>query len=110
MRAPALSRPLRTALLLAGLAALALGVTAFCVVALTQDKFWATPNWHLTVPFFVVTTGVAVVSFVRKEHAVALPLLGVGLAAAAVVLGWFLITAIIVGATALIILILSHAM
>jgi len=94
----------------AGLAALGLGVAAFAVVALTADKLWATPDWRLTVPLLVVTAAAATVSLVRREGAPALPLLGVGLAAAAVVLGWFLITAIVVAATGVVLLLLSHAM
>ena len=49
-------------------------------------------------------------SLVRREGTPALPLLGLGLAGAAMVLGWFLITAIVVGVTAVIILILSTVM
>ena len=94
----------------AGLCALVLGVVGFAVVSLTTEKFWATPDWRLTVPILVATVAAATVSIVRRERAVALPLLGVGLAAAAVVLGWFLITAIVVGVTGIVILILSHAM
>jgi hypothetical protein len=94
----------------AGLATLALGVTAFLVVSLTAPRIWATPDWRISVPFLLATTGLAVLSLVRRERAVALPLLGVGLAAAAVVLGWFLLTAIVVGVTTIIILALSHAM
>ncbi|MBP6630881.1 MAG: hypothetical protein KBG28_02125 [Kofleriaceae bacterium] len=94
----------------AGLLALVLGVVGFMVVALTADKFWATPDWRLTVPFFVATVAAAVVSLVRREGTPALPLLGLGLAGAAMVLGWFLITAIVIGVTAVIILILSTVM
>lgn len=95
---------------LAGMIALVLGVGGFAVVSLTTEKFWTTPDWRLTVPILVATVAAAAVSFVRRERAVALPLLGVGLAAAAVVLGWFLITAIVVAVTAIVILLLSHAM
>ena len=94
----------------AGLIALALGVIGFLVTSLSQEKFWTTPSWKLTVPFLVVTAAAAAVSIARKERALALPLLGVGLAAAAMVLGWFLIMGIVVGVTALIILVLSAVM
>ena len=93
-----------------GLAALALGVTSFVVVSLTATQFWATPDWRISVPCLVATVIVAVASIARRERAIALPLLGVALAAAAVVLGWFLITAIVVGVTTIVILVLSHAM
>jgi hypothetical protein len=94
----------------AGLAALALGVAGFAVVALTADRLWATPDWRLTVPILVATAAAAAASLVRREGAPAVPLLGVGLAAAATVLGWFLITAIVVAATVIVMLLLSHAM
>ena len=93
-----------------GLAALAIGVIGFLVVALTAKPLWATPDWRLSVPFLIATVVAAAASLIRRERAVALPLLGVALAAAAVVLGWFLVTAIVVGVTTLVILILSHAM
>ena len=95
---------------LAGLIALVLGVTGFLITSLTQEQFWQTPSWKITVPFLVATVAAAAVSFVRKERALALPLLGVGLAAAAMVLGWFLIMGIVVAVTALVILILSAVM
>lgn len=94
----------------AGLLALVLGVVGFLVVSLTQETFWAQPDWRLTVPFLVATVAAAAVSFARREKTLALPLLGVGLAACAMVLGWFLIMGIVVGVTALIILVLSVAM
>ena len=93
-----------------GLGALALGVTGFLIVSLTARQLWATPDWRVSVPFLIATTAAAAMSFVRRERAVALPLLGVGLAAAAVVLGWFLVTAIVVGVTTIVILALSHAL
>lgn len=94
----------------AGLVALALGVIGFLIASLTQDEFWQTPSWKLTVPFLIATVAAAAVSIIRKERALALPLLGVGLAAAALVLGWFLIMGIVIGVTALVILILSAVM
>src|SRR6185437_13656806 len=83
-----------------GLGALALGVAAFLTVSLTAKAVWATPDWRISVPFF----GAAACSIMRRERAIALPLLGVGLAGAAVVLGWFLVTAIVVGVTTIVIL------
>jgi len=94
----------------AGLVALVLGVTGFLVVSLTAPRLFETPDWRLSVPFLVATTIAAVISIVRRERAIALPLLGVGLAAAAVVLGWFLLTAIVVAITTIVILALSHAL
>ena len=80
------------------------------VTALRQEQFWSTPDWRLTVPFFAATVVAAVVSFARREGVPALPLLGVGLAAATLVLGWFVVTAIVVAVTALLILIMSAVM
>ena len=93
-----------------GLAALVLGVVGFSVVALTQAELWASPDWRITVPFFVVTLAATVVSLVRREKPVAISLLGFGLSAAALAMGWFLVTAIVIGVTAVIILLLSVVM
>ncbi len=93
-----------------GLSTLVLGLVGFFVTSLTQEKFWATPSWKLTVPFMVLTVVGTVLTIVRRERTIALPLLGVGLAAAAMVLGWFLIMGIVIVATALVILVLSAVM
>lgn len=89
-----------------GVAALALGVLGFVVVAATQDRVWSTPDWRISVPAFVLTAGAAVISLARRERAYGLWGLGVGLAGAALVLGWFMMLAIVIGATAVLILIL----
>jgi hypothetical protein len=94
----------------AGLTSLVVGAVAFLVVTISQREFWAQPSWRLTVPFFVVTLAVTAVAFVRKEKSYALPLLGLGLAAATLVLGWFFLIAAVVFATGLAILVLNHAM
>jgi hypothetical protein len=93
-----------------GLVALALGVASFGIVSLTNQPLWAQPDARLTIPFLIATAAAAAGSLIRRERAVALPLCGLGLAAAAAVLGWFLITAIVVGVTTLVILLLSHAL
>src|SRR5262249_49583125 len=93
-----------------GLIALALGVASFAITSLTAKELWATPDARVTIPFLIATTAAAAGSFMRRERAVALPLCGVGLAAAAAVLGWFLVTAIVVGVTTIVILLLSHAL
>jgi hypothetical protein len=93
-----------------GLVALALGVTGFAIAALTTKPLWATPDARLTIPFLIATAAAAAGSLIRRERAVALPLSGLGLAAAAAVLGWFLVTLIVVGVTTIVILLLSHAM
>jgi hypothetical protein len=87
----------------AGLVALLLGTVSFIVVTVSQREFWSQPNWRLTIPFFVVTLVATVVAFVRKEKTYALPLLGLGLAAATLVLGWFFVfLSVVVGAAILI--------
>ena len=72
----------------AGMVALVLGVVAFIVVAVTQDRLWATPDPRISVPAFALTA----------------------LAAAALVLGWFVMLAVIVAATVVLILILHSVM
>jgi hypothetical protein len=94
----------------AALAALALGVLAFIVVAATQQVVWATPDWRISVPAFAVTAIAALVSIYRRERASRLWLAGLGFAAAALVLGWFLMLAIVIGATLLLMLIISTVM
>ena len=95
---------------LLGLVALVLGALSFMVVAVSQDQLWSTPDWRFSVPGFVLTLGASVGSLVRREHASALWLLGLGLASAALVLGMFVMLAIVIGATAVLILILHSVM
>lgn len=94
----------------AGVAALVLGVLAFVVVAVTQEQFWSTPDWRISVPGFALTAIAALASIARRERAYPLWLLGIGLAGAALVLGWFLMLAVIVGVTTILILILHSVM
>lgn len=93
---------------LAGVAALALGVASFIVVAIVHGELSSTPDWQVSVPGFVAAAIAAGVSLVRRERAYWLWALGLGIAGAALVLGWFLMIAIVIGATAVVILIL-HA-
>jgi hypothetical protein len=94
----------------AGALALVLGVLAFIVVAVTQVELWATPDWRISVPGFAVTALAAIAAIVRKEPSRTYWLLGLGIAAAALFLGWFLMLAVIIGATAVLILILHAVM
>lgn len=94
----------------AGVIALVLGTVAFIVVTVAQQELWSQPSWRLTVPFFIATLAATAIAFVRKEKSYALPLLGLGLSAATLVLGWFFIVATVIVATGLVILVLSHAM
>lgn len=94
----------------AAVAAAALGLLAFVVAAVSQGEVWASPDWRLSVPGFAVTAAAAGASIARRERgAYPLWLVGLGLAGAAIVLGWFLMIAIVIGATAILMLIL-HAL
>jgi hypothetical protein len=95
---------------LAGLIGLGLGAVGFLVVALSQDELWSTPDWRIAVPFLAATIIAACASIARREGMWALPLVGVGLAASALVLGWFLILAIVILATVVVIVILHSVM
>jgi hypothetical protein len=95
----------------AGVLAAALGLLAFIVVAVAQPRLWSTPDWRLSVPGLAATAIAALISLARREHAAyPLWLVGLGLATAALVLGWFLMLAIVIGATVVLILILHAVM
>ena len=93
----------------AGLVALGLGLVAFALAAMTQHGVWSSPDWRVSVPGFVVTLAASVASLVRREKSWLLWPIGLGLAAAAIVLGWFLMIMVIVGAT-LIVMLIVHAL
>jgi hypothetical protein len=95
----------------AAAAAAALGLASFIIVAVVQPAVWSTPDWRLSVPGLAAAAIAALISVARREPA-GYPLwrAGVGLAAAAVVLGWFLMGAIVIGATVVLILILHAVM
>lgn len=95
----------------AGTLAAALGLLAFIVAAAAQPTLSATPDARITVPGLAVTAIAALISIARREHAAyPLWLAGLGLAAAALVLGWFLVLAIVIGATVALILIVHAVM
>jgi hypothetical protein len=94
----------------AAVATFALGALTFVIVAISQHPFWATPDWRLSVPGFAITAAASVVSIARRERAWALWLLGLGLAAASLVLGWFLMLAVVIGVTGLLILVFHSLM
>jgi hypothetical protein len=93
-----------------GLLTLLIGVVGFSVVALSQETFWSQPDWKLSVPFLVATVAAGAVSFARREGARYLPLLGIGLAASAMVLGFVVVFGVVVALTAVVIFILSGVM
>jgi hypothetical protein len=90
----------------AGAIAAALGAIAFVVAAVAQPEVWATPDHRLTVPGLAATAIAALISLARRERAYPLWLVGLGLATAALALGWFLMLAIVIGATVVAIVIL----
>lgn len=93
-----------------GLAALVVGAVGFVVTFMVQDPLWSMPDHRLTVPFFGLALVLGVVSVARRESTLVLPVAGVALAALAMVLGWFLVMALIVAVAAIVILIMSMVM
>ena len=95
----------------AGCAAAALGVLSFIIVAVSQGQLWATPDPRISVPCFAVTAIASIASIARRERG-AYPLwtIGLGLAAASLVLGWFLMLAIVIAVTVVVMLILHAVM
>ncbi|HEU4728423.1 MAG TPA: hypothetical protein VFT22_11050 [Kofleriaceae bacterium] len=95
----------------AGVTAAVLGLTAFIVIAIVQPTLWSTPDWRLSVSGLVATAIAVLVSVARREQAAyPLWLTGLALAGAALVLGWFLMLAIVIGAAVVLILILHAVM
>jgi hypothetical protein len=90
--------------------ALVLGLASFVVVAVAQPALWATPDPRLSVPGAALTALAATASIARRERAYPLWLAGLGLAVAALALGWFFLLAIVVGATAALIAVLHAVM
>lgn len=90
------------------LLALATGVLAFIVAAVTPSHIFESPDPRISIPGFAMTLAAGVTSWLRRERAYPFWLAGVGLALAAMVLGWFLMLAIVIGATVVVIAIL-HA-
>lgn len=93
-----------------GLAALVVGAVGFVVTFMVQDPLWSMPDHRLTVPFFGLALVLGVVSVARRESTLVLPVAGVALAGLAMVLGWFLVMALIVAVAAIVILIMSMVM
>ena len=91
--------------------ALVLGIASFAVVAIVHPNLSALPDWRLSVPGFALTAAAAIASLVRREpQGYWLWALGLGIAGAAIVLGWFLAIAIVIVATTIVILILHSVM
>lgn len=95
----------------AGAVAAALGLASFIVVAVAQPTLWSTPDGWVSVPGLAATAIAALISIARREPAAyPLWLAGLGLSCAALVLGWFLMLAIVIGVTVVLILILHAVM
>lgn len=94
----------------AGLIALAAGVATLVVVAVHRDGPWAAPDLRLALPGLGVTALAAGAALARRERAYALWALGLGAAAAACVLGWVVVTAVVVAVTAGVVLVLHAVM
>lgn len=94
----------------AGIIALALGVLAFVIAAAVRDRVWAPTDLRVGLPGFFATCLAGGISLARRERAYGFALAGIGLAGAGLVLGWFLMFAIVLGATALVIGILHHVL
>lgn len=96
---------------LAGVASLVLGVAAPAVTAAVHlgagRALLSVPDVRVTIPFLVLTVGALAVALGRREGTYLVPLLGVGLAAMAMVLGWALVIATAVALAAAAIAILS---
>lgn len=92
------------------LAAVAIAVISFIVVAIAHGTVASLPPWYLSAPGALGTAVCAGISIARREHQYALLALALALAGAAVVLGWFLILSVVIAATAVVILILHGLM
>ncbi len=93
------------------LVALVLGALSFAIVAVAHPNVSDLPDWRLSMPGFVLAVIASIASLARREpQGYWLWAIGLGLAGAAIVLGWFLMLAIIIGATAIVILILHAVM
>jgi hypothetical protein len=94
----------------AGSVGLAVGLIGFIIAVTSQDQLWATPDWRITVPTFAIVAVASVIAIVRRERAFATWLIGLGVAGASLVLGWFVLFAIVVAVTAIVILVLHAVM
>lgn len=94
----------------AAIVALVLGVASFVVVMVAQRELWSTPDWRISVPGVSLTFLASLASVARREKAYALWVTGLALSAAALVLGWFLMVAVVVAVAAILMLILHAVM
>jgi hypothetical protein len=90
--------------------ALAVGLFGFIAAAIAQDHVFGPASLAVALPAFVLALAASLASHLRREGAPALWLAGLGLAVAALVLGWFLLVAVVVAATCAVIVILHAVM
>ncbi len=84
------------------------GVLSFLVVTIAQ-RDWDTPDWRISVPGFALAAIASGMSVGRREpQGYWVWTLGLGIAAAALVLPWFFMFAVVVAGAALLMMIL-HA-
>jgi hypothetical protein len=89
----------------------ALGLLAFIIAAVTSNGIGSTPDYRITVTALVVVGMGCVAAIARKERGgYPLWVAGLGLAVISIVLGWFLMVAIVIAATAILILIIHGLM
>jgi hypothetical protein len=95
----------------AACASVILGLLSFIIVAVSQGELWSTPDPRISVPCFAVTAVAAGISLARREpKGYLLWCIGLGLAGASIVLGYFLMLAIVIAVTAVVLLILNAVM
>jgi hypothetical protein len=94
-----------------GIAAASLGgiaiLIAFWIQFGGEREITRVPDLRVTIPFLLVTAGLAVTAFVRRERLRALPIAGLALATSACVLGWLIIVAAVAAAAVIAILIIA---
>jgi len=98
---------------MAGLCCAALGLIAVgvaCLLCFGGDDVTRIPDVRVTTPLLIGTLIAAVASFARREGVYALPIAGIALASAAMVLGWAIVVGVIVAVTAAIILVMQELM
>ncbi|HKA86500.1 MAG TPA: hypothetical protein VKE22_02505 [Haliangiales bacterium] len=92
----------------AGIVSLAVGFAALIVGYWLQfhDRHEITelPDLRVMLPLFAVAAAAGITALVRREPRPVLPILGIGLATAAIVLGWFLLVLAVAAATSVILL------
>jgi hypothetical protein len=93
----------------AGLAGL-LGVLSFLAVAISTTD-WEHPDWRVGVSGFALTAIASILSLVRREpKGYWVWALGLALAGLSIVIGWFLMMAVIVAGALILILLLNALM